>query len=194
MFLKEVQDSLQGSKVADASNGHKLCTELVNCSTAFYCPQKNCQPTVTPSNTPVSTTQQHVIPTRKRFCRKRLSRANLTTVMSNRISRSSTTDAKENGYDADIEKEVIIEGATVYNNGATPQNGRYLGKITFVAPIFHALSLIYQATVSELSAAWYVVYKCKENFVVMQSIGIIVIKSKETRVVTYTCRYLINNP
>ena len=29
----------------------------------------------------------------------------------------------------------------------------------------------------------------KEKFVILQSIGIIVIKSKETRVVTYTCVY-----
>ena len=31
--------------------------------------------------------------------------------------------------------------------------------------------------------------KCKEKLVILQSIGIIVIKSKNTRVVTYTCRY-----
>ena len=31
--------------------------------------------------------------------------------------------------------------------------------------------------------------KYKEKFEILQSIGIIVIKSKETRVVTYTCRY-----
>ena len=29
----------------------------------------------------------------------------------------------------------------------------------------------------------------KEEFVILQSIGIIVIKSKEIRVITYTCRY-----
>jgi len=157
MFLKEVQDSLQGSKVADATNGHKLCTELVNCSTAFHRPKQNHHPTVVPSSTPVNNTQHSVVVTnRKRVCRKRLSKADITTVMSNRISRSSTTDAKENGYDADIEKEMIVEGATVYKSGISPQDGT-LGKITFVTPIFHALSLIYQATVSELSAAWYVV-------------------------------------
>jgi len=33
------------------------------------------------------------------------------------------------------------------------------------------------------------IYKYKEKLVILQSIGIIVIKSKETRVVTYTCRY-----
>ena len=156
MFLKEVQDSLQGSKVADATNGHKLCTELVNCSTAFHRPKQDRQPAVVPSNTPVHTTQHNVVvANRKRVCRKRLSKAELTTVMSNRISRSSTTDAKENGYDADIEKEVIVEGATVYRNGIMPQDGS-LGKVTFVTPIFYALSLIHQSTVSELSAAWYV--------------------------------------
>ena len=32
-------------------------------------------------------------------------------------------------------------------------------------------------------------HKYKENLVIFQSIGIIVIKSRETRVVTYTCRY-----
>jgi len=32
-------------------------------------------------------------------------------------------------------------------------------------------------------------YKYKEKLVILQSIGIIVMKSKETRVVTYTCRY-----
>jgi len=31
--------------------------------------------------------------------------------------------------------------------------------------------------------------KYKEKLVMVQSIGIIVIKSKETRVITYTCRY-----
>jgi len=31
--------------------------------------------------------------------------------------------------------------------------------------------------------------KKKKKLVILQSIGIIVIKSKETRVVTYTCRY-----
>jgi len=31
--------------------------------------------------------------------------------------------------------------------------------------------------------------KFKEKLVILQAIGIIVIKSKETRVVTYTCRY-----
>jgi len=29
----------------------------------------------------------------------------------------------------------------------------------------------------------------KEKLVILQSIGIIVIKSKETRMITYTCRY-----
>jgi len=32
-------------------------------------------------------------------------------------------------------------------------------------------------------------YKYKEKLVILHSIGIIVIKRKETRVVTYTCRY-----
>jgi len=32
-------------------------------------------------------------------------------------------------------------------------------------------------------------YKYKEKLVISQSIGIIFIKSKETRVITYTCRY-----
>ena len=31
--------------------------------------------------------------------------------------------------------------------------------------------------------------KCKEKFVILQSIGIIAIKSSETRAVIYTCRY-----
>ena len=35
----------------------------------------------------------------------------------------------------------------------------------------------------------YYSYMYKENLVILQSIGIIVIKSKETRVVTYTCKY-----
>ena len=30
---------------------------------------------------------------------------------------------------------------------------------------------------------------CKKNFVILQSIGIIAIKSSETRAVIYTCRY-----
>ena len=32
-------------------------------------------------------------------------------------------------------------------------------------------------------------YKCKEKFVILQSIGIIAINSSETRSVIYTCRY-----
>jgi len=32
-------------------------------------------------------------------------------------------------------------------------------------------------------------YKCKENFVLLQSIGIIAIKSSKTRAVIYTYRY-----
>jgi len=32
-------------------------------------------------------------------------------------------------------------------------------------------------------------YKCKEKLVILQSIGIIVIKTKEARVINYTCRY-----
>ena len=31
--------------------------------------------------------------------------------------------------------------------------------------------------------------KYKEKIVILQSIGIIVIKSKETRMITYTCKY-----
>jgi len=31
--------------------------------------------------------------------------------------------------------------------------------------------------------------KCKEKLVILQLIGVIVIKSKETRVIAYTCRY-----
>jgi len=33
------------------------------------------------------------------------------------------------------------------------------------------------------------IHKYKEKFVILQAIGIIYIKSKETRVVVYTCRY-----
>ena len=36
-------------------------------------------------------------------------------------------------------------------------------------------------------------YKYKEKLVILQSIGIIVIKSKETKVITYTCRYSSGN-
>jgi len=35
--------------------------------------------------------------------------------------------------------------------------------------------------------------KYKEKLVILQSIGIIVIKSKETSVITYTCRYSSGN-
>jgi len=34
-----------------------------------------------------------------------------------------------------------------------------------------------------------IAYKCKEKFVILQSIGIITIKRSETRAVIYTCRY-----
>ena len=33
------------------------------------------------------------------------------------------------------------------------------------------------------------IHKYKKKLVILQSIGIILIKSKETRVITYTCRY-----
>jgi len=33
----------------------------------------------------------------------------------------------------------------------------------------------------------------KENFVILQSIGIIIIEIEETRVVIYICRYLVDN-
>ena len=35
----------------------------------------------------------------------------------------------------------------------------------------------------------FMIYEYKEKLVILQSIGIIVIKSKETRMITYTCRY-----
>jgi len=35
----------------------------------------------------------------------------------------------------------------------------------------------------------FIIYKYKEKLVILQSIGIIVIKSKEARMITYTCRY-----
>ena len=35
----------------------------------------------------------------------------------------------------------------------------------------------------------YIVHKYKEKLAILQLIEIIVIKSKETRVITYTCRY-----
>ena len=35
----------------------------------------------------------------------------------------------------------------------------------------------------------FIIYKCKEKFVILQSIGIIAIKSSETRSVIYTCKY-----
>jgi len=37
-------------------------------------------------------------------------------------------------------------------------------------------------------------YKYKEKLVILQSIGIMVIKSKETRMIIYTCRYSSGHP
>ena len=37
------------------------------------------------------------------------------------------------------------------------------------------------------------IHKCKEKFVILQSIGIIAIKSSETRAVIYTANILVDN-
>ena len=36
-------------------------------------------------------------------------------------------------------------------------------------------------------------YKCKEKFIILQSIGIIAIKSSETRAAIHTCKYPIGH-
>ena len=41
----------------------------------------------------------------------------------------------------------------------------------------------------KITGALLIDYKYKENFVILQNIGIIYIQNKATRVVAYTCRY-----
>ena len=48
-------------------------------------------------------------------------------------------------------------------------------------------TIIYQAATSACTCE--VIYKYKEKNLILQSLGIIVTKSKETTVLTYTCRY-----
>jgi len=52
-------------------------------------------------------------------------------------------------------------------------------------------AMMYQASNQHLLLTPMKLYKYKEKFVILQSIGIIVTKRKETWVVTYTCKILV---
>ena len=155
MFLKDVQESLQGSKVIDISNGHKLCSELLNCSTVLQRPRQASRSPGVALNQPSqnSTVNNIVAAGRKKLRRKRLSKAELSGV--SRMLCPSVADTKEmSGYDGDIEREAII--GKIDKDTLPPQDS-YLGKITFFPPVFHALNLIFYEASPELTASWYVV-------------------------------------
>jgi len=66
--------------------------------------------------------------------------------------------------------------------GATPT------KITFMVILFFEVALVSSPNIIIVTKKSYQ-NKCKEKFVILQSIGIMAIKSSETRSVIYTCRY-----
>jgi len=155
LFLKDVQESLQGSRVLDVSNGNKLCSELLNCSTVLEQPKRGHRAAGMSLNHP-SQTSNVVAAGRKKIRRKRLSKVELSGI--SRLLCPTVVDTKEmSGYDGDIEKEAIV--GKVDKNSLTPQE---LGKITFFTPLFYALDLILYEASPELTPSWYVV--C--NFVV----------------------------
>ena len=39
------------------------------------------------------------------------------------------------------------------------------------------------------TTTWFMINKYKEKFVLLQSIGLIIIKNRKTKLVAYTCRY-----
>ena len=154
MFLKDVQESLQGSRVIDVPNGHKLCSELLNCSTVLQRLKQGSQLLGVALNQPSlnSTVNDVVSAGRKKLRRKRLSKAELSGF--SRTLYPSVTDVKElSGYDGDIEREAIVGKI---DKDTVPPQCSYLGKITFFPPIFHALNLILCEASPELTISWYV--------------------------------------
>ena len=156
IFLKEVQESLLGSLVVDIPNGHKLCSELLNCSTIMEQPKQAAHSARGPLNQPSqnSTANDIITAGRKKLRRKKRSRADLSTI--GRTLYPTLDDAMEmSGYDADIEREAIV--GKVDKDSLPPQDS-HLGKITFFSPVFNALNLILCEASLELTASWYVVF------------------------------------
>lgn len=155
LFLKEVMESLQGSRVVDVSNGHKICSELLNCSTILERPKQAPHSVRTSLNQPSqNSTVNDVITTgRKKLRKKRVSKVELLSI--SRTLCSTIADSNEmSGYDGDIEREAIV--GKIDKDSMPPHDG-YLGKITFFVPLFHALNLIHSEASPELTASWYVV-------------------------------------
>lgn len=155
MFLKDIQESLEGSRVIDVPNGHKLCSELLNCSSVLQRPKEVSYSVKVLLNQPSqnSTVNDVISAGRRKLRRKRRSKAELSTI--SRTLWPSLADTKEmSGYDGDIEREAIV--GKVDKNTLPPQDG-YLGKITFFSPVFTALTLIHCEASPELTASWYVI-------------------------------------
>ena len=154
MFLKDVQESLQGSRVVDVPNAHKLCSELLKCSTILQQPTKRAPHPVGVLNQPSqnSTANDVITAGRKKLRRKRASRVEHSSI--SHTLYSTTVGDDLSGYDGDIEREAIV--GKVDKDSLTSQDG-CLGKITFFTPVFNALDLLLHETSPELTAAWYVV-------------------------------------
>lgn len=156
MFLKDVQESLQGSRVIDVSNAHKLCSELLNCSTFLQRPKQLHHSVAMPLNQPMasqnSTANDVIAAGRKKLRRKRKSKVEMSAIT--RTLCSTLTEEEMSGYDGDIEREAIV--GKVDKDTLVPQNGR-LGKITLFTPVFYAFNLILHEASPELTASWYVV-------------------------------------
>ena len=155
MFLKDVQESLQGSRVIDISNGHKFCSELLNCSTVLQRPKQASRSVGVALNQPNqnSAVNDVVSAGRKKIRKKRLSKVDLSGV--SRALCPTITDVREmSGYDGDNEREAIV--GKIDKDTLPPQDS-CLGKITFFPAIFHALNLILYEASPELTASWYVV-------------------------------------
>ena len=146
--------------MVDASNGNKLCSELLNCSTVLERPKQAHRTVGTFPNQPSQTSTANVIAAgRKKVRRKRLSKVELSGI--SRVLYPTVSDTKEmSGYDGDIEKEAIV--GKVDKDSLMPQDS-YLGKITFFTPLFYALDLILYEASPELTPSWYVV--CKFFFI-----------------------------
>ena len=155
MFLKDVEESLQGSRVADIPNGHKLCSELLNCSTILEHRKQAPHSARASLNQPSqnSTANDVITAGRKKLRRKKRSKAELSTI-GHTLYPTLDVAMEMSGYDADIEREAIV--GKVDKDSLPPQDG-CLGKITFFLPIFNALNLIHCEALPELTASWYVV-------------------------------------
>ena len=59
--------------------------------------------------------------------------------------------------------------------------------------IFSLILAVFKYSNGICSIIYIYIYKYKEKLVILQLIEIIVLKSKETKVITYTCRYSSEN-